>query len=378
LFPDYYPLPSGERLHPRPAGEGRVQEMTDSISFTSHAALSSVQPAAAKADQADLMGVFIAGWADPGVHPETFWLGYATGPARGWREDSPSSEELPSSFYSLFYGLGATDMGRLYQLMSQQARIWEDSWETGASSARTLIFGNSYGVFNPPHFADDQYLPPLPVPSPEVLRLPYDWKAQNQKRLDLADRFMAQNDELINLINANLTKVQFNRYNLEVYLSIAHLYRQNLTMLRELGRIVDALGAAQSSAAQNNAPRAISALDRALAIAENIRQARNQALNDATATWYKSWFPRVAEANGRTVLDKVDDVKDHQPVRTVDLSYLVYRELLYPLGAWASQVTVIRNQYAQEHQLPARAEVLNWKDTSSGVSAGRTPDDEEE
>ena len=378
LFPDYYPLPSEERLHPRPSGEGRVQEMTDLISFTSHAALSSVQPASPEADQADPMGVFVAGWADPGLHPETFWLGYAGGPARGWRADSPSSQELMSSFYPLFYGPGATDMGRLYQLMSQQARFWEDSWETGPSSARTPIFGYSGGVFNPPHFAHDQYLPLLPVPSPELLRLPYDWKTANQQRLDLAGRFLAQNDELINLINANLTTVQFNQYNLEVDLSIAHLCRQNLTMLRELGRIVDALNAAQSYAGQNNAARAVAALDRALSIAENIRQARNQVLIDATGTWYKTWFARVPEANGRTFLDKVDDVKDHQPVRTVDMSYLVYRELLYPLGAWASQVTAIRNQYAQAHQLPARTEVLNWKDTSSGVSAGRTPDEEED
>jgi len=305
-------------------------------------------------------------------------LGYATGPARGWRRDSPSAQELMSSFYPLFYGPGTTDMGRLYQLMSQEARFWEDSWESGPSNARTPIFGYSEGVFNPPHFAHDQYLPPLPVPSPELLRLPYDWKMENQKRLELAGRFLAQNDELVNLINANLGKVQFNHYNLEVYLSIGHLYRQNLIMLRELGRIVDALSAAQTYAGQNNAPRAVAALDRALSIAENIRQARNQALNDATATWYKSWFPRVPEANGRKFLDQVDDVKDHQPVRTVDMSYLVYRELLCPLGTWAAQVSAVRNRYSQTHQLPTRSEPLNWKDTSSGISAGRTPDEEDE
>ena len=30
------------------------------------------------------MGVFVAGWADMGLHPETFWLGYATIAAAGW------------------------------------------------------------------------------------------------------------------------------------------------------------------------------------------------------------------------------------------------------------------------------------------------------
>jgi hypothetical protein len=377
LFPEYYPLPESERLHPRPSDGRRVEEMADLINFTSLGALSSMRPNSPQAHQADLMGVFIAGWADAGLHPETFWLGYATGPAGGWRPGSPGPEELMSSFYRLFYGPGATDMGRLYQLMSQQARFWEDSWETGPSSARTPIFGNSEGVFHPPHFEHDQYLPLLPVPSPDLLRLPYNWNMENQKRLELAGKFLAQNDELINLLNMNLSKVQFNHYNLEVYLSIAHLYRQNWIMLRELGRIADALTSAQNHAGHNDAEKAVAALDRALSIAENIRQQRNQALIDATATWYQSWFPRVPEANGRKFLDKVDDVKDHQPVRTVDMSYLVYRELLYPLGAWADQVIGIRNQYAQEHQLPARHDKLEWKDTSTGISSPRTADEEE-
>jgi len=283
-----------------------------------------------------------------------------------------------SSFYRLFYGQGSADMGRLYQLMSQQARFWEDSWETGPSKARTPIFGNSQGVFNPPHSARDQYLPPLPVPSPDLLRQPYNWNMENQKRLELAGRFLAQNDELIDLLNTNLNKVKLNRYNLEVYLSIAHVYRQNLIMLRELGRISDGLTSAQTYAGHNDAQKAVAALDRALGIAENIRQQRNQALIDATVTWYKSWFPRVPEANGRKFLDQVDDVKDHQPVRTVDLGYLVYRELLYPSGSWATQLNAIRNQYAQEHHSPARDAKLEWKDTTTGISAARTGDEEED
>ena len=372
LFPEYYPLPSSERLHPSRPSDGRVQEMSDRISFNSTAALSSVQPAAPKAGQADLMGVVVAGWGDPGLHPETLWLGYATGPARGWNRDAPSADELSGSFYKLFYGPGAAGMGRVYQLMSQQARFWEDSWETGPSTARTPIFGYSEGVYNPPQLVDDQYLPPLPVPSRDVLRSPYDWNMENRKRLELAERFLAQNDELLNLVNMNMDRAQFNRYNLEIYLSIAYLYRQNLVMLRELGRIADALSSAPTYAGQNSAVRAVASLDRALRIAERIRQQRNQALNEATATWYKSWFPRVAEANGRHFLDQVDDVKDHQPVRTVDMSYLVYRELLYPMGDWAAQTLSVRNQYAKAHQLPTREDKFEWENTNSGTTAAMT------
>jgi hypothetical protein len=366
MFPRYYPGPTGS---------GRLQEMFDQASFTSLENLSSTRPDSAKPQQADLTGIFVAGWGDPGLNPETFWLGYVAGTAPSWHRASPSPSELRGSFFQLFYGAPAIDMGRLYQLMCEQAQFWEESWDIGPSSARTPIWGNSFGVFNPPRPAHDQFLPPLSVPSPELLRLSSDWRLNNQKRVDLAGTYLAQNDQLTDLLESNISRVHFNRYNLEVYLSIAGLYRQNLIMLQDLGRISDALKSAETAAAKADPAMALASLDRALNIAENIRQNRNQALQNATATWYQTWFPRVAEANGRRFLNEVDDVKDHQPARTVDMTYLAYRELLYPLGDWAAKVLIVRNQYAAAHQKPIRKPAFDWSDTSSIVTAQRTPDD---
>jgi hypothetical protein len=349
--------------------------MFEHVSLTSQESLSSTRPDFALANQADVIGVLVAGWGDPGLHTETFWLGYATGPAAAWHRATPNPQELQSSFYQLFYGPGTTmEMGRLYQLMSEQAQFWEDSWDTGPSSNRTPIWGNSFGVFNPPKPARDQYLPPLPVPSPELLRLNYNWRLDNQKRIELAGNMLAQNDQVLDLLDTNIPRVRFNRYNLEVYLSIANLCRQNLVMLQDLGRIFDALKEAETAAVKADAKTAVAALDRALGIAQNIRDYRNEVLNDATGTWYQTWFPRVAEANGRRFLDKVDDVKDHQPARTVDMTYLVYRELHYPLGEWANQVMAVRNRYAKEHGLKVGEMQFDWRETSSSASILRTSD----
>jgi len=128
------------------------------------------------------------------------------------------------------------------------------------------------------------------------------------------------------------------------------------------------LKAAEASAGRGETERAMESLDRAITIAQNIRRQRNKVLENATATWYKSWFPRVAEANGRKYFDQVDDVKDHQPVRTVDMSYLIYRELLYPLGDWAKRVIAVRNEYAKAHQLPVRDYNFNWNEISSALT----------
>ena len=46
-------------------------------------------------------------------------------------------------------------------------------------------------------------------------------------------------------------------------------------------------------------------------------------------------------------------MKDHVGDRTVDLSYMIQRELLLPFGDWVNQVRAARNQYAQAHNRPA-------------------------
>jgi len=373
LFPRYYLLPPTCLLHPNGEHEskGRVQEMVDLITESSRAHLSSMQPGHPSPGRADVMGVFIAGWADAGLHPETLWLGYATAPAAAWNPSGALPGELMSSFHRLFYGPEATGMGRIYQLMSEQAEFWDDSWEQVPSSNRLPIWGDSDRIFQPPQPAHDQTLPDLPVPSLPLLQLGHDWTAENSRRLALAAKSLAENDELLGLLRSNLERIELNRYNLEVCLSVAQLYRQNLEMILDLGGISDLLKSAAGSAGRADGTDAVASIDQALDLGERIRSERNVALQNAVATWYKSWFPRVAEANGRRYLNEVDSVKDHRPVRTIDISYLVYRELHYPLGDWAEKVLATRNEYAKAHGLAVRVAIADWKDTATPAATSR-------
>jgi hypothetical protein len=360
LFPNYYLLPESEHL-PGPAGgtyepvhqgPGVVDEMFDFISFN---------PAR---QQAALTGSFVAGWADVGLHPETMWLGYATGSAAAWHAGARDPQESMNAFYKLFYGPDARNMGRLYQLMSEQAQFWKESWDVKASAARTPIWGDWNIVYQTSRPAEDQTLVEMPTPRLPLLTLPYDWAPQNSLRLKMAGEFLCQNDELLDLIHLNQTHSQFQEYNLRVFLSIAQLFRQSTEMLLNLQRISAQLKSAELYAGRADAAHAVAALDQALNIAASIHSARNEAFQNAAQTWYERWFPRVSEANGRRFLDQVDDVKDHLPVRTVDLSYLIYRELLYPLGDWASQTAAVRNEYAAAHHLSTRTFSMDWKSTA--------------
>lgn len=350
LFPVYYPLSSGDSTRDKELDRatGRVEGMRQTIS------------SAIAEKKADFTGVIIAGWADAGLHPETFWLGYATGAAMGWNNTALTAKELTGKFYNSFYGLGTIDMDTVYQLLSKQAQFYDDSWDWEPSRWRTPIFGNHAEIYATPKPAKDQALPMLPVPSADNLSIKNDWSNTNKKRIQDAEFFLKQNSEIIDLLHKNLRSVQYNQYNLEVMLSVALLCRQNLNMLLHLQHI-DTLLQLSSKSALKDASAAVSLIDQALEEAKVIKKQRNETLQSLTTVWYKEWYPRVEEANGRRYLNTVDDVKDHQPGRTADMSYLVYRQLNYSLDKWAENVLNNRNVFAHKKHLPLRKEKLEWK-----------------
>jgi hypothetical protein len=317
---------------------------------------------------ADLMGVDVCAWADSGLHPETFWLGFATSAGWIWHPGSPRPEQAKSSFYRLYYGRGADNMDRLYQLMSLQAQFWESSWEWGPSAARSILFGNSDAIF--PRVPRDQVISLPPVPQGEFLRVDYDWRNVNARRRELAEKALADNDELLGLLHRNLRDVQFHSYNLEVYLSIAQLYRHNLEALQALDHVAELMQTAQGAAAKLHFADAVTNLGDALSLVYDLRGRRNKALQDTTATWYKSWYPRVPEANGRKYLLVLNSVQDYPVDRTLGLKYLIRREFQLPVDSWFKEIQQARNRYAAAHNLPQKIQEFDWQDeVSSALSA---------
>ena len=364
LFPFYYVLAPGEQMHPRGISVDRATQAFNEISYT-----------AARKDT-DIMGTGIYAWADLGPHPETYWLGYAVASSAAWHPGASDPAELAHRFYRLFYGGGATQMGRLYQLMSTQAQFWSSSWDSQPSGKLPLIFGYSYGIG--PFVPQITTLPLPPVPSADYLRLGSNWRQENAQRLELAGKFLGENDELLNLLYTNLPSVEFNRDNLEVYLSIAQVFRQNLSMLKSLEEISGDLEKAQEHAGKLQYAEAVAALDQALETSQHIRDVRNQVLHDLTATWYKTWYPRVREANGRHAARAPQSFVDTKPSeaayrRQEGLLYVMDREFALPFGEWVNELHAVRNSYAAAHNQPHRAGSFEWQDTKTlhGASVDR-------
>jgi len=363
LFPAYSVLSPKDQIHPR-AVEERHTRAFEEISFTS------------ARKETEIVGVDVYAWSDLGPHPETFWLGFALGASAAWHPGSPDPRELTHNFYRLYYGRGASGMDRLYQLMSTQAQFYASSWDSVPSDTRPLMFGESYGIgpFTP-HIST---LPLPPAPAVDYLRLSRNWSQENARRVELAWKFLGENDELLDLLYRNLPSVEFNRYNLEVYLALARVCRQNLLLFKGLDEISKSLETAQEQAGLLHYAEAVGALDKALDLAVKIRDERNEALEKLTATWYKTWFPRIREGNGRHVARNPQSFVDTGPSeyarrRQEGLLYVMDRQLSLPFGEWANEVKEVRNRYAAGHNLPLRQGTFNWQDVTTlhSVAADR-------
>lgn len=350
LFPDYAITPPDRFLHPREKMKEKVEAL--------------INTARSETIRGNtlLTGTLVAGWADMGLHPETFWLGYAAISAAGWNPNGTERAQAAADFYRLFYGPSAQNMPRIYQLLSTQAQFYADSWEIERTKVRTPTWGNSRGRFVPRRPGPEHGLPLPKAPQGEMLAADEEWNKANARRLELAEKNLIENDELLGLLHDNLARVEESVYNLEVFLSVAKLCRQNLEFLKQLERMNAACVAAQAAAKANNHSLAIAELDKAIDTAREAKRQRDEVLKDATTTWYKSWCPRVAEANGRKFLHQLDDVKDHLPDRTIGMEYLVFREMLLPMGEWVTQILAARNDYAKKHDLKVRDEKFEWLD----------------
>jgi hexosaminidase len=300
----------------------------------------------------DIMGVIVAAWSDAGLNPETFWLGYVTGTAAAWNNTRADAADLTARFFRSFYGPEAFNMEKIYRLMSTQAELYNLTWDMTPSDLRTPIMGNSEGIYDTPKPALDKTLPPLPLPSANDLSVDKDWSRNNHWRIDAAKFFLKENNELTGLLEKNIRQKADQKYNLEVFLSIASLCRQNLDMLLGLDNISSLLKQAAENA-KTKPGIAVGYVDRAIRKAGKMINERDSVYNSLTSLWYLKWDPLTTEANGRRFLFRVDDIKDHLPGRTTDLSYLLYPALNYHLDDWISKVTIIRNSFANNHNLPA-------------------------
>lgn len=293
------------------------------------------------------MGTVIGTWDDCGLHKESFWLGWAAGAGYGWHPGTPKPDEMIAQFMRLFHGPEAVGMVEVYRLLDRGANVWSNAWDR-KPSARGPSYKRQW------HQRTDRTLALPRVPDPDMLDNQPFWTVRYAALLEQAKALAADTDRLVALIQENLGRARRNRHALEVFLSIAHQFRDFVDLVETLARAEGLLDEARQ-AWDIVKPKA--AADRLRSAAAEVRRyvdRREAFFADLVATWEVTRYPKGQSVNGRHFLHIQDDTKNHPADWTPDLSYLIKPSRDLRLEAWADAVEAVAEEFLKRHGAAAQ------------------------
>jgi hexosaminidase len=335
FFPSYLPMPGDTEVR-----DGRL----DSTFRTLSAGTGQVSP----------IGVYGAAWDDSGLHSETFWLGWATVAQYGWSPGMPSLGQHVAEFMHVYYGPRVTGMVEVYRSLQEQARFYDRSWDLVASRVRGEGYGNSHGKgIGTKRF--DQTLPPPALPSLPRLDFTGVYVGKYAQLAAEAQGMATKSVTLDHQLYANILGADRNRYNLEVFVSIAQLLGHHDRLIAGMRGIEEILAAAHQAAAKNDARGALEMLVSARNRAADILAERSSMFEQLTATWEKGRFAKGRTVDGKKFYHVLDDTKDHWADRRPDLTYMIAPEESIGLEDWTKRIEGLAQAYAGNNSLPAPA-----------------------
>jgi len=331
LFPNYFPTTyRGRQI------DGRLSD--------TYGAVANLQSRGA-----DLIGTFAAAWGDAGLHNETFWLGWATVTQYGWTKSSPKLQQCNADFMDLFYGFDSPDMIQAYVLLEEGARFYEALWDRAPSKERVKGYGNSYGKGIGGNMVDLLLQMP-PLPSEKDLNLDPTFRNKYEQKIEEAALLLKKNDILISQLMRDLTRVNYNRYNLEVFLAIAFLERYTMETVLNLAKVEDYLVAASKN--DIDAEEAVNLMTDAYKLSGEIIKDQDEMWSDLKTTWYKSRLIKNQSVGGKDFLHEYDDVKDHLADRRKGLEYMLAPFERMEIEEWRQQMKNIIIHFARLHNIP--------------------------
>jgi hypothetical protein len=165
---------------------------------------------------------------------------------------------------------------------------------------------------------------------------------------------MPENEALKLELYAQFGLADRNRYNLEVFLSIAELVGHHWRLLTEMAGAEQDLERAYAAAQKSQHRRVVGQLVAAYNRIDRIERERERTLHELQQVWEKSRYPRGQSVGGRDFVDVNDDTKDYWAQRRPDLRYLTAPEESIGLKEWQKSLREVMEAYAKQHNVPVR------------------------
>jgi len=182
------------------------------------------------------------------------------------------------------------------------------------------------------------------------LNLDPTFRNKYEQKIEEASLLLKKNDILISQLMRDLTRVNYNRYNLEVFLAIAFLERYTMETVLNLAKVEDYLVAASKN--DIDPEEAVNLMTDAYKLSGEIIKDQDEMWSDFKTTWYKSRLIKNQSVGGKDFLHEYDDVKDHLADRRKGLEYMLAPFERMEIEVWRQQMKNIIIHFAKLHNIP--------------------------
>lgn len=276
-------------------------------------------------------GVIRTSWDDAGLPMQAWMLCFATTAAYSWNASAPSLNEFTSTFFKNRYGKEALDMEMLYKLLNEGAYFYMESFER-----RVWHWGN----------IGKTHLPDLPRWD-AVEYNPY-WNLEYADRVSRARECLEKMNQAISICDKNLAKKLDNRYDVEVFQTIAQLVRHTALTYLDLSQLENAVTEAHENRFVN-LEETYKSLKKAEKIVEGQMERRQNVYASLVAKWEETRLPKGVSTPSEKYFFEQDRTR-HFANRVPDMSYLIVDEQLLGLEEYLvklkAYLKVFRDRYS--------------------------------
>ena len=147
-----------------------------------------------------------------------------------------------------------------------------------------------------------------------------------------------------------------NRYNLEVFLSIAYLERYFIKTILTLQLAEERVVKASQSAAADKPSDAVAHMVEAKKLVDGLIVWEDGIWQGVVKTWEKSRFEKGRSVKGRDFVHVLDDVKDHFADRRKGLDYMIAPFQRMDLPNWSKELHDRILDYAKENKVTMKGQ----------------------
>lgn len=252
-------------------------------------------------------GVIRTSWDDSGLPMQAWMLTFATTAAFSWNASAPSPPEFTHTFFNNRYGVNAVAMDSIYRLLNEGAYFYMESFEREVWA---------WGEIGKTHLPD--------LPRGDALEYDPFWNTRYAERVRQSEIFLDKMNTLINICNKNLERDIDNKYDVEIFISLANMIRHTALTYLDLSHLEGAIKQAHQLRFVD-LQQSYNYLQQAENIVKSSIERRQSVFASLVTLWEKTRLPKGMSTSAKQYFFEQDRTR-HFANRAPDMAYLIIDE----------------------------------------------------